>query len=74
MGRNKKYDNEEDRQNAIKESKTRYMLNKSWICDACQHDYTLAGKHSHMRTKKHIKNTVIKAIEDQYNIIPAENI
>ena len=64
MGRRLKYDNDEDRQNAIRQSKTRYMLGKSWVCDVCEHDYSLAGKHSHIRTKKHIYNTLLKAIED----------
>ena len=69
MGRKPKYNTEEDRKNANKESKTRYMLNKSWICEACDgHDYSLAGKHSHMRTKKHIYNTIIKALEDDDDI------
>ena len=69
MGRKHKYDTEEDRKNAIRESKTKYMLNKSWICEACDsHDYSLAGKHSHMRTKKHIFNTIIKALEDDDDI------
>ena len=64
MGRRLKYDNDEDRQNAIRQSKTRYMLGKSWVCHFCEHDYSLAGKHSHIKTKKHIYNTLIKAIED----------
>ena len=68
MGRKPKYNTEEDRKNANKESKTRYMLNKSWICEACDHDYKLAGKWSHMRTKKHIYNTIIKALEDDDDI------
>ena len=42
-GRKLKYDNDEDRKQAIRESKTRYMLNKSWICEACNNDYSLAG-------------------------------
>ena len=69
MGRPIKYSCEEDRRNSIKESKTRYMLNKSWICEVCDgHDYSLAGKWSHMRTKKHIYNTIIKALEDDDDI------
>ena len=69
MGRKPKYNTEKDRKNANKESKTRYMLNKSWICEACDgHDYSLAGKWSHMRTKKHIYNTIIKALEDDDDI------
>ena len=67
-GRKLKYDNDEDRKQAIRESKTRYMLNKSWICEACDHDYTLAGKHIHMKTKKHIFNSIKKALEDDNDI------
>ena len=69
MGRKQKYNTEEDRKDAIKESKTRYMLNKEWICEACGgHNYSLAGKHSHMRTKKHIFNSIKKALEDDDDI------
>ena len=69
MGRKPKYDNEDDRRNANRESKTRYMLNKSWICEACGgHDYKLAGKHCHLRSRKHIFNTIIKALEDDDDI------
>ena len=30
------------------------MLNTEWFCDICNtgRDYTLAGKHSHLKTKK----------------------
>ena len=34
-GRPIKYFTEEDRLNAVRESKTKYMLNKPWYCDAC---------------------------------------
>ena len=69
MGRRQKYDTEEDRKDAIKESKTRYMLNKEWICEACGgHNYSLAGKHIHMKTKKHIFNSIKKALEDDDDI------
>ena len=51
MGRKIKYINDEDRQNAIKQSKTRYMFNKSWVCDICEREYSLAGKHMHISTK-----------------------
>ena len=69
MGRKPKYDNEDDRRNANRESKTRYMLNKSWICEACGgHDYSLAGKWCHLKTKRHIYNTIIKALENDEDI------
>ena len=45
------------------------MLNKEWICEACGgHNYSLAGKHSHMRTRKHIFNSIKKALEDDDDI------
>ena len=71
MGRPIKYDNEQDRLNAIKDSKTRYMLKKPWYCEACDHDYTLAGKWSHIKTKKHIRNYIIMALkaDDDVNLI-----
>ena len=41
-----------------KNHRTTYMLNKEWYCDICKtgRNYTLAGKHCHLKTKKHIKN------------------
>ena len=64
MGRPIKYSDEE-RKNALTQSKTKYMLNKEWRCKACDDDnYTMAGKWSHMHTKKHILNTIKKAIDD----------
>ena len=74
MGRPIKYLNENDRKEAIKQSKTRYMLSKSWICPVCNHDYKLAGKHSHMSTKKHITNSILKGLEndDKFDVILAE--
>lgn len=58
MGRPIKYLSEEERQKAITKSKTKYMLNKEWLCPVCgNRDYSLAGKWSHIKTKKHIRNT-----------------
>ena len=69
MGRPIKYLTEEDRKNALTQSKTRYMLNKEWKCSVCNgHDYTLAGKWSHIKTKKHIYNSIIQAIKDDDDI------
>ena len=69
MGRKQKYDTEEDRKNAIRESKTKYMLNKEWTCEVCgNHDYSLAGKWSHIKTRKHIFNSIKKALEDDDDI------
>ena len=57
-GRPKKYQAEEERREAMKNTKTKYMLNKEWCCDVCKtgRNYTLAGKHCHLSTKKHKKN------------------
>ena len=53
-----KHFSEEDKKQAIKQSKTKYMLNKEWRCPTCNnHNYTLAGKWHHLKTKKHNKNT-----------------
>ena len=66
-GRPIKYFTEEKRKDAIRQSKTRYMSNKEWICIVCDdHNYTLSGKCKHLRTKKHIKN---KAAYDVMNKI-----
>ena len=55
-----KYNTEAQRKNAIKNSKTKYMTNKTWICSACGgHDYKVAGKHMHIRTRKHLINIII---------------
>ena len=41
-----------------KKNKTAYMLNKEWYCEICKtgRNYTLAGKHCHLKTMKHNKN------------------
>ena len=63
MGRPIKYSDEE-RKNAVTRNKTKYMLNKEWRCEFCNYyNYTMAGKHSHMKTKKHIKNYIKKTIK-----------
>ena len=51
-GRPKIYTEEE-----LRKKKTRYMLNREWFCDICKtgRNYTLAGKHNHLKTKKHEK-------------------
>ena len=40
-----------------KNNKTKYMLEREWYCDICKtgRNYTLAGKHCHMKSKKHKK-------------------
>ena len=53
-GRPIKYFTEEERKDAIRRSKTKYMGNKEWICIVCNgYNYTLSGKCKHLNTKKH---------------------
>ena len=40
----KKYKTEEERKNAIRRSKTHYMLSKIWYCEVYDREYCLAGK------------------------------
>ena len=68
-GRPIKYFTEEERKDAIRQSKTRYMLNKEWICIVCDcHNYTLSGKYKHLHTKKH-KDAVNRIIKGEINHI-----
>ena len=69
-GRPIKYFNEEERKDAIRQSKIRYMLNKEWICIVCDnHNYKLSGKCKHLHTKKH-KDAVSRIIMNKIiNII-----
>ena len=63
MGRPRKYFSEEERKQANRPTKTKYMLNKEWIFSVCgNRDYSLAGKWSHLKTKKHMRN---EAKQDQ---------
>ena len=52
------YKTDEERKEANRRSKTKYMLNKEWYCDICNNgiNYKLAGKWSHLKTKKHSDN------------------
>ena len=47
------YDSEKERKDAIRRSKTKYMLKTLWFCDLCLRKYQSAGKFSHIKTKKH---------------------
>lgn len=49
----KYFTDEDKKKNAITKSKSKYMLNKEWFCDICKNykNYSLAGKHSHIKTK-----------------------
>ena len=53
-------------------NKTTYMLNRPWYCEICKtgRNYTLAGKHWHLKTIKHKLNNEIndmKKIIDKHN-------
>ena len=50
------YKTEEERNDAIRRSKTRYMLSKIWYCEVCDREYCLGGKTQHLKTVKHNKN------------------
>ena len=64
-----KYFTEEERKDAIPQSKTQYMMNKEWICIVCDnHNCTLNGNCKHLRTKKH-KDAVNRIIMDKINHI-----
>ena len=54
-GRPKKYLTEEEKKEATKQKRKKYMLNKPWYCDTCGtgRNYTLAGKLRHLKTEKH---------------------
>ena len=61
-GRPIKYFTEEERKDAIRQSKTRYMLNKEWICIVCDnHNYTLRHKHKNA-VNRIIMNKIIDII------------
>ena len=60
-GRPIKYFTEEDRLNAIRKSKTKYMINKPWICEICDREYCLAGKWTHIKSKLHYQNCLAEA-------------
>ena len=60
-GRPPKYSTEEEKKEAIKKQKSKYMLDKEWYCNICNtgRNYTLAGKHCHLNTIKHRLNNEI---------------
>ena len=44
------------------------MVNKQWLCPDCgNRDYTLAGKWTHLKSKKHIKNEARNKAENGVN-------
>ena len=65
-GRPKMYFTEEEK----KQAKTRCMLNKEWCCDVWDgHNYTLAGKHCHLKSMKHIRNVIENNIREKLSNI-----
>lgn len=42
---------------------TLWLLNTDWYCDVCNnsHNYTMAGKHCHLKTNKHHINATNKS-------------
>ena len=57
------YFTEEERKEAIKQSKTDYMTNKSWYCNVCPlHNYKLANKWYHIRTQNLKKRVAISSV------------
>ena len=68
VGRPKKYFTEEERIKAYHQAKNKYMVNKQWLCPDCgNRDYTLAGKWTHLKSKKHIKNEARNKAENGVN-------
>ena len=52
-----KYFTQKEGTRAYTKIKTKHMVNKEWLCPECNfRNYTLAGKHSHLKTKKDQKN------------------
>ena len=65
MARPMKYFTEEERKQAIQQSKNKHILNKEWLCPECgDHNYTMAGKWRHLKTKKHVRNA--QTINDHF--------
>ena len=56
------YKTEEERKDAIRRSKTRYMFSKIWYYEVCDLEYCLAGKTQHLKTIKHNKNFLNQTI------------
>ena len=66
MGRSRIYFSEEERKQAKRRSNTNYMLNKEWLCPDCgKRDYSLAGKWTHLRSKKHFRNATKNKAENE---------
>ena len=66
----RKYFTEEERKEAIRQSKNKYMAKREWFCNVCPlYNYKLAGKQKHLQGKKPKKNAeyvsmIMKKIND----------
>ena len=59
MGRRKgslNYQTEEERKAARRRNQAKLLRETKWYCDICQREYTLGGKHMHLKTAKHSRN------------------
>ena len=75
-GRPPKYSTEEEKKEAIKKQKSKYMLDKEWYCNICNtgRNYTLAGKWCHLNTNKHRRNTITINLRENLNNIMHNNV
>ena len=59
MGRRKgslSYKTEEERKQARRRNQAKLLRETKWYCEVCQREYTLGGKHMHLKTAKHSRN------------------
>ena len=59
MGRRKgslNYKTEEERKAGRRRTHAELMRETKWYCEVCQREYTLGGKHMHLKTEKHSRN------------------
>ena len=59
MGRRKgslNYKTEEERKQARRRNQAKLLRETKWYCEICQREYTLGGKHMHLKTAKHSRN------------------
>ena len=57
------YKTKEERKDAIRRSKTCYMLSKIWYCEVSSLGYCLAGTTQHLKMVKHNKNLLNRSLE-----------
>ena len=53
-----KYFTAEERKAAISKSKSKWIIKKPWHCKDYNRTYILAGKHLHLKTRKHQNNII----------------